>query len=159
MRFMIIRKADQDAEADAMPSEQLFADMMRYNETMVKTAIMLAGEGLQRSAKGACVISSNGKTTIVDGPFTETKELIAGLDDDSRRLAPGSDRLNQAMVSKRCQRQRRARAAPGPRGRGLWRRVHRRDARGRGAPVRRDRPARRRRAELMTVDPARGTPQ
>ena len=78
MRFMIIRKADQDTEAGVMPSEQLLADMMKYNEEMVKAGVMLAGEGLHPSAKGARVKFSNGKPTIVDGPFTETKELVSG---------------------------------------------------------------------------------
>jgi hypothetical protein len=79
MRFMIIRKADRDTEAGVMPSEQLLADMMKYNEDMVTAGVMLAGEGLQPSAKGARVKFSNGKPTIVDGPFTETKELTAGF--------------------------------------------------------------------------------
>ena len=79
MRFMIIRKADKDTEAGVMPSEQLLADMMKYNEAMVKAGVMLAGEGLHPSVKGARVKFSNGKPTIVDGPFTETKELIAGF--------------------------------------------------------------------------------
>ena len=79
MRFMIIRKADRDTEAGVMPSEQLLADMMKYNEEMVKAGVMLAGEGLHPSAKGARVKFSNGKPTVVDGPFTETKELIAGF--------------------------------------------------------------------------------
>ena len=79
MRFMIIRKADRDTEAGVMPSEQLLADMMRYNEEMVKAGVMLAGEGLQASSKGARVTFSGGKPTVTDGPFTETKELIAGF--------------------------------------------------------------------------------
>ena len=79
MRFMIIRKADRDTEAGVMPSEQLLADMMKYNEEMVKAGVMLAGEGLHPSAKGARVKFSNGKPTVVDGPFAETKELIAGF--------------------------------------------------------------------------------
>ena len=79
MRFMIIRKADRDTEAGVMPCEQLLADMMKYNEEMVKAGVMLAGEGLHPSARGARVKFSNGKPTVVDGPFTETKELIAGF--------------------------------------------------------------------------------
>jgi hypothetical protein len=79
MRFMIIRKADKDTEAGVMPSEQLLADMMKYNEEMVKAGVMLAGEGLHPSSKGARVKFSNGKPTVIDGPFTETKELIAGF--------------------------------------------------------------------------------
>jgi hypothetical protein len=79
MRFMIIRKADADTEAGVMPGEQLLADMMKYNEAMVKAGVMLAGEGLQPSAKGARIRFRDGTPTVVDGPFTETKELIAGF--------------------------------------------------------------------------------
>lgn len=79
MRFMIIRKADPDTEAGVMPSEQLIADMARYNEEMVNAGVMRAGEGLQPSAKGARVKFSGGKPTVIDGPFTEAKELIAGF--------------------------------------------------------------------------------
>jgi hypothetical protein len=79
MRFVIIRKADARTEAGVMPSEQLLADMARYNEEMVKAGVMVAGEGLQPSAKGFRVQLRGGKPTIVDGPFTETKELVAGL--------------------------------------------------------------------------------
>jgi hypothetical protein len=79
MRFMIIRKADRDTEAGVMPSEQLLADMMKYNETMVKAGVMQAGEGLHPSSKGARISFAAGKPTVVDGPFTETKELIAGF--------------------------------------------------------------------------------
>lgn len=79
MRFMIIRLADADTEAGVMPSEQLLADMMRYNEEMVKAGVMLAGEGLHPSARGARINFSGGKPTIVDGPFAEAKELIAGF--------------------------------------------------------------------------------
>jgi hypothetical protein len=79
MRFMIIRKADKDTEAGVMPTEQLFSDMMKYNEGLVKAGVMLAGEGLHPSSKGARVKFSNGKPIVIDGPFTETKELIAGF--------------------------------------------------------------------------------
>lgn len=79
MRFMIIRKADQDTEASVMPSEQLFADMVAYNEELVKAGMMIAGEGLHPSANGARISFSGGKPTVVDGPFAETKELIAGF--------------------------------------------------------------------------------
>lgn len=79
MRFMIIRKADKDTEASVMPSEQLLADMMRYNEELVNAGMMLAGEGLQPSAKGARIKFSGGKPTVTDGPFAEAKELIAGF--------------------------------------------------------------------------------
>jgi len=79
MRFVIIRKADKDTEAGVMPTEQLFSDMMKYNEGLVKAGVMLAGEGLHPSSKGARVKFSNGKPIVIDGPFTETKELIAGF--------------------------------------------------------------------------------
>jgi hypothetical protein len=79
MRFMVLVKADSNTEAGVMPSEKLLADMGRFNEELVKAGVMLAGEGLQPSAKGARVKFSGDKRTVVDGPFTETKELIAGF--------------------------------------------------------------------------------
>ncbi|TDP72500.1 YciI family protein [Roseateles toxinivorans] len=79
MRFMIIRKADAETEAGVMPSEQLLTEMMKYNEEMVRAGVMLAGEGLHPSAKGLRVKFSGGKPTLIDGPFAETKELIAGF--------------------------------------------------------------------------------
>jgi hypothetical protein len=79
MRFMMMAKANQDSEAGVMPSEQLLADMGRFNEEMVKAGVLLAAEGLQPSSKGARVRFSGGKRTVIDGPFTEAKELIAGF--------------------------------------------------------------------------------
>ena len=79
MRFMIIVKASQDSEKGVMPSQQLLADMGKYNEELVKAGIMLAGEGLQPSSKGARVRFSGSSRSVVDGPFAETKELIAGF--------------------------------------------------------------------------------
>ncbi|WP_223644121.1 YciI family protein [Corallococcus sp. EGB] len=79
MRFMIIRRADKDTEAGVLPDEKLLAAMGAYNEEMVKAGVMLQGEGLHPSSKGARVKFTNGKPTIIDGPFTETKELIAGF--------------------------------------------------------------------------------
>ncbi|HVK56762.1 MAG TPA: YciI family protein [Burkholderiales bacterium] len=79
MRFMIMVKANKDTEAGVMPSEQLLADMGKYNEELVKAGVMLAGEGLQPSSKGARVKFSGDKRTVIDGPFTEAKELIAGF--------------------------------------------------------------------------------
>jgi hypothetical protein len=76
---MIIRKADADTEAGKLPSEQLIADMLSYNEELVKAGVMLAGEGLQPTSKGARVKFSGGKPTVIDGPFAEAKELIAGF--------------------------------------------------------------------------------
>lgn len=79
MRFMIIVKATQDSEAGVMPTEELLTAMGKYNEELAKAGILLAGEGLQPSAKGARVRFSGPKRTVVDGPFAETKELVAGF--------------------------------------------------------------------------------
>ena len=79
MRFMVIVKATKASEAGVMPSETLLAEMGKYNEELVKAGIMQAGEGLQPSSKGARVRFSGSKRTVVDGPFAETKELIAGF--------------------------------------------------------------------------------
>jgi hypothetical protein len=79
MRFMIMIKADKNTEAGVMPSEQLLAEMGKYNEELVKAGVMLAGEGLQPSSKGARVKFSGSKRTVIDGPFAEAKELIAGF--------------------------------------------------------------------------------
>ena len=78
MRFMIIVKATKDSEAGVMPDEKLLKDMMKYNEELIKAGVMLAGEGLHASSKGARVKFSGTNRTVVDGPFAETKELIAG---------------------------------------------------------------------------------
>ena len=79
MRFMVIVKATKDSEAGIMPSTEMLAAMGKYNEELVKAGIMLAGEGLQPSSKGARVRFSGDNRTVIDGPFTETKELIAGF--------------------------------------------------------------------------------
>ncbi len=79
MRFMIFVKATKNSEAGVMPSQELLAAMMKYNEDLVKAGIMLAGEGLQPSSKGARVKFSGNKRTVTDGPFAETKELVAGF--------------------------------------------------------------------------------
>jgi len=76
---MIIRKADKETEAGVLPSTELLAAMLKYNEELVKAGVMLQGEGLQASSKGARVKFSKGKPTVIDGPFTEAKELIAGF--------------------------------------------------------------------------------
>ena len=78
MRFMVIVKATKDSEAGKLPTEQLLADMGKYNEELVKAGVMLAGEGLHPSSKGARVKFSGTKRTVIDGPFAETKELVAG---------------------------------------------------------------------------------
>ncbi|HSB46241.1 MAG TPA: YciI family protein [Nitrospira sp.] len=79
MRFMIIVKATKDSEAGMMPSEQLLTEMGKFNEELVKSGVMLAGEGLHPSSKGARVRFSGSKRTVIDGPFAETEELIAGF--------------------------------------------------------------------------------
>jgi hypothetical protein len=79
MRFMILIKADKDTEAGVLPSRELLTAMGKFNEELVKAGVMLAGEGLQPSSKGARVKFSGDKRTVIDGPFTETKELIAGF--------------------------------------------------------------------------------
>ena len=79
MRFLVMVKATKDSEAGVMPSEKLLADMGKFNEELVKAGIMLAAEGLQQSSKGARVRFSGSQRTVVDGPFTETKELVAGF--------------------------------------------------------------------------------
>ena len=78
MRVMVIVKATKNSEAGVMPSEKLFADMGKFNEELVKAGIMLAGDGLKPSSKGKRVRFSAGKKTVIDGPFSETKELVAG---------------------------------------------------------------------------------
>lgn len=79
MRFMLIVKASADSEAGVMPSEDMLGAMGKYNEELVKAGVLLAAEGLQSSSKGARVRFSGGKPTVTDGPFAETKELIAGF--------------------------------------------------------------------------------
>jgi hypothetical protein len=79
MRFMMIVKASKDSEAGKLPSEEMLAAMAKFNEEMVKAGVMLDGTGLQPSSKGARVRFSSGKPTVIDGPFAETKELIAGF--------------------------------------------------------------------------------
>lgn len=78
MRFMIIRKADPETEAGVMPSEALIEAMAQFNEEMIDAGVMVGGDGLQPSSKGARIKFSGGKPVITDGPFTEAKELIAG---------------------------------------------------------------------------------
>jgi len=76
---MVLVKADKNSEAGAMPDEKILTDMGKFNEELVKAGVMLAGEGLQPSSKGARVKFSGGRTTVTDGPFAETKELVAGF--------------------------------------------------------------------------------
>jgi hypothetical protein len=79
MRFMVLVKANEDSEAGVLPSAEIMAAMGRYNEELIKAGVLLAAEGLQASSKGARVKFDGGKRTVTDGPFTETKELIAGF--------------------------------------------------------------------------------
>jgi hypothetical protein len=79
MRFMVIVKADTNSEAGILPDKELFAKMGKFNEELVNAGVMLAGEGLQPSSKGVRVRFSGGKKTVIDGPFAEAKELIAGF--------------------------------------------------------------------------------
>ena len=79
MRFMVLVPASQESEAGILPDEKLLTEMGKFNEEMVKAGVLLAGEGLHASSKGARLKFSGGKTTVIDGPFTESKELIAGF--------------------------------------------------------------------------------
>ena len=79
MRFMILIKVTKDSEAGVMPSRQLLTEMGKFNEELVKAGVMIAGEGLHPSSKGARVRFSGNKRTVIDGPFAETKELVAGF--------------------------------------------------------------------------------
>jgi hypothetical protein len=79
MRFMMMIKATEETEAGVLPSAELLAEMGRYNEELIKAGVLLAGEGLQASAKGAKVTLNGKRRTVVDGPFAEAKELIAGF--------------------------------------------------------------------------------
>ena len=79
MRFMVIVKANKDSEAGKLPDESLLVEMGKFNEEMIKAGVMLAGEGLQASSKGARVRFEGSKRTVIDGPFAETKELVAGF--------------------------------------------------------------------------------
>jgi hypothetical protein len=79
MRFMVLVKANKDSEAGVMPTQELLAEMGKFNEELAKAGVMLAGEGLQPSSKGARVKFSGNKRTVTDGPFAETKELVAGF--------------------------------------------------------------------------------
>jgi hypothetical protein len=79
MRFMVIVKADKDSEAGVLPSQELLSDMTSYNEELANAGVLLAGEGLHPSSKGARVRFQGNKRTVIDGPFAETKELVAGF--------------------------------------------------------------------------------
>lgn len=99
MRFMMIIKADKLSEAGVMPSEKTLTDTGKYNEDLVKAGVMLDGEGLHPSSKGARVKFSGGKPTVIDGPSTEAKELIAGLTRIVRDVALAEDLAPDALVA------------------------------------------------------------
>ena len=123
MRFMVMVKATKDSEAGVLPDEKLLAEMGKFNEELVKAGIMLAGEGLQPSSKGARVRFSGTKRTVIDGPFAETKELIAGF-----WMWKVKSKEEAIEWVKRCPNpmptDSRDRDPPGVRGRGLRRRIH-----------------------------------
>ena len=79
MRVMVLVKATPESEAGQMPSQQLLSEMGKFNEQLIKDGVMLAGDGLQASSKGARLRFDGGRTTVIDGPFAETKELVAGF--------------------------------------------------------------------------------
>jgi len=79
MRFIVLVKANKDSEAGVLPDKKILTEMGKFNDELVKAGVMLAGEGLQASSKGARVKFSKGKRTVIDGPFSETKELVAGF--------------------------------------------------------------------------------
>ena len=79
MRFVVLVKASKESEAGILPTREHFAEMGKFNEQLVKDGVMLAGEGLQASSKGARLRFDGGRTTVIDGPFAETKELVAGF--------------------------------------------------------------------------------
>ena len=97
MKFMVIVKATKESEAGVLPSHELMEAMGKFNEELIKAGVMLAGEGLQPSSKGARVKLSGNNRTVVDGPFAETKELVAGFWLWQVQLEGGSDRVGEAM--------------------------------------------------------------
>ena len=140
MRFMIIVKAHKDSEAGIMPDEKLLSEMGKFNEELVKAGIMLAGEGLHPSSRGTRVRFSGRDRTVIDGPFSETKELIAGF-----WLWQVKSKEEAIEWVKRCPnpngRRVRNRDSPGVRGRRLRRRIYSRAQGAGGTPARSDREA------------------
>ena len=121
MRFMVMVRADKNTEAGVMPSQEMLAAMGKFNEELVNAGVMLAGEGLHPSSKGARIRFENGRATVTDGPFPETKELIAGFwlwKVNSKEEA--LEWLRRVAVRRRCG----SGAAAGVRGRRLRRRTH-----------------------------------
>ena len=97
MRFMILIKATKDSEGGVMPSEQLLTEMGKFNEELVKAGVMLAGEGLHPTSKGARVKFSGGKRTVIDGPFAETKESVGRLLDLAMQIEGRGDRMGETL--------------------------------------------------------------
>ena len=97
MRFMILVKANKDSEAGVKPPEELFAAMADYHEQLVKAGVLLDGSGLQPSSKGWRIRYAGGKRTVIDGPFTEAKELIAGYTHDPGEVAGGGAGMVAAL--------------------------------------------------------------
>jgi hypothetical protein len=112
MRFMILLKADKNTEAGVPPSTELIAAMMKYNEELTKAGVLLAGEGLQPSSKGTRVKFSAGKQTVIDGPFPELRELIAGFWMFQVNFERRGDRVGQALSRSRSRRRVRDRNPP-----------------------------------------------
>ena len=118
MRFMVLVPGSPESEAGEMPSTEILGAMTKYNEELVKSGVMLAGEGLHPTSRGAKVRFNGSERTVIDGPFTEAKELVAGYWIWRVRVARGGDRVAQASaVRRRC----RDRAAPDLRDRRLRR--------------------------------------
>jgi hypothetical protein len=116
MRFMLLVKADKNSEAGVMPPKELFAEMGKFNEEMAKAGVMLAGEGLHPTSKGARISYGRGKPTVTDGPFPGAKDLVAGFWLIQVKSKPGGNRLG---FSRPLWRGRRGRDSPGLRGLGL----------------------------------------
>jgi hypothetical protein len=132
IRFMIIVKASKESEAGATPTGQMLTEMGKFNEELVKAGVMLAAEGLDATSKGARVKFSGGKRTVIDGPFAETKELIAGFWLwQVNSLEEAIEWLKRAPFRGHWRRD-----SPGVRGGGLRRRVHARTQGAGGAPAR-----------------------
>ena len=141
MRFMVLIKANSDTEAGILPSEELLTAMGNYNEELVKAGVMLAGEGLHPSSKGARVVFQGDKRTVVDGPFTEAKELDRGILADRREVEGRGDRVGEAHPKRAGYRPRfeeRSGDPTGLRGGGLRRGVHAGTARAGRTPARGD---------------------
>jgi hypothetical protein len=135
MRFAILLKADKDTEAGKMPSEELLAKMGQFNQELIDAGIMLAGEGLQPSSKGARVTFSPGKADVTDGPFDDTRALIAGFWIWKMQIEGRGDRVGQAGADADGQRRGGNRNPANFRSRGFRRGIYARTAGAGGAPA------------------------